>query len=147
MATFTVDSEGGTGFLSFLNSSGTTHGLFCCQTEYTSVTQIRARSEAKRILRALRLGCARGDIAARKFSHNGEDNESKPNGGYSALCSYLERRMSHTSSALKNRMAAATVQATTTVKREFTNSPILVRSPVNWISGITANGNWKLRIT
>src|SRR6266568_6785658 len=106
-----------------------------------------ARSEAKRILRALRLGCEREDIAARKFSHNGEDNESKPNGGYSALCCYLERKMSQTSSALKNRMAAATAQPTTTVKREFTNSPIWTRSPVNRISGITAKGNWKLRIT
>src|SRR6266849_1767701 len=145
MATFTVDSEGGTGFLSFLNSTGTTHGLFCCHTEYTSVTQIRARSKAKRVLRALRLGCAIGDIAARKFSHKGLHNESKRDGVYSALYSYLERRMSQTSSALKKRMAAATTQATTMVNRELTNSPILARSPVNWISGITAKGNWKLR--
>src|SRR6267154_3448164 len=131
MATFTVDSEGGIGFLSFLNTTGTTHGLFCCQTEYTSVTQIMARSEAKRILRALRLGCAIGDIAARKFSHKGLHNESKPHGGYSARYSYLERRISQTSSALKNRMAAATTQATIMVKRELTNSPIFARLPVN----------------
>ena len=36
---------------------------------------------------------------------------------------------------------AATIQAITTVIRELVNSPILLRSLVNWISGITANGN------
>ncbi len=42
---------------------------------------------------------------------------------------------------MKKRMAAATNQATTVVNREFANSPIFKRSLVNWISGITANGN------
>ena len=54
---------------------------------------------------------------------------------------YAERKMSQRSSALKNRIAAAMTQAMTMVGRELTNSPILARLLVNWISGITAKGN------
>ncbi len=54
---------------------------------------------------------------------------------------YEGRRISQSSSALKKRMAAAMTQATTAVRRELANSPILARSPVNWTSGITAKGN------
>src|SRR5713226_8690723 len=44
--------------------------------------QMRARSEAKMILRVFRLGCAIVDMVARKFSHNVQHNESQPDGGY-----------------------------------------------------------------
>src|SRR5258708_32835283 len=76
---------GAKGFFSFLNSSGTTHGLFCCQAEYRSTMQIRTSTEAKRILRVLRLSSALVDMAARKFSHKGLNNESKPDGGSRAV--------------------------------------------------------------
>ena len=39
-------------------------------------------------------------------------------------------------------MPAATTQATTTVAREFTNSPILARSLVNWTK--RNDGKWQL---
>src|SRR5260370_9459654 len=66
-AAFKLASDGGSGFLSFLNSSGTSHGLFCCQAEYASTMQIRTSTEAKRILRVFRLGCAMVDMAAKKI--------------------------------------------------------------------------------
>src|SRR6266852_9292083 len=105
---------------------------------------IRARNKAKSILRVFRLICATVDMAAREiFAHSicqrkAEKNaEERP----SKKLDQAERKMSQTSSALKKRMAAATTQAMAVVIREFANSPILERSPVNRISGITANGN------
>src|SRR5882724_3863267 len=100
---------------------------------------IRARSEAKSILRVFRLSCASVDMAVRKiFAHSICRRKAEP----SAEKKYqAERKMSQTSSALKNRIAAATTHAMAVVIREFANSPIFDRSPVNWISGITANGN------
>ena len=50
---------------------------------------------------------------------------------YDYLNSYDARKMSQRSSPLKKRMAAATNQAITVVRRELANSPILARSPVN----------------
>src|SRR5258708_857881 len=90
-AAFRLESDGGSGFLSFLNSSGTTHGLFCCQAEYASTMQIRTSTEAKRILRVFRLGCATVDMAARKILAQRTTQRKQPGGGGSALCSYLER--------------------------------------------------------
>src|ERR1700734_897371 len=118
-----------------------------------SVTSIRAR----RSFRARTEFCELEGI--RKFSHTEledrrrkklytEDTEGQRRknfgvqGGDNKLGErYWPRKMSQRSSALKKRMAAATIQAITTVKRELANSSILLRSPVNWISGITANGN------
>src|ERR1700704_2875484 len=106
--------------------------------------QISASSEAKRILRVLRLGCASVDMATTKILAHSvwqRKTEKKARIVRPGRKHQAERRMSQTSSALKKRMAAATTQATTVVTREFTNSPILERLPVNWISGITAKGN------
>src|SRR5271167_1734405 len=59
----------------------------------------------------------------------------------------VPRKISQSNSPLKKRIAAETNHATTVVKREFTNAPILARSLVNCTRGITANGNWKLKTT
>src|SRR6266481_3830125 len=100
---------------------------------------IRASTEAKSILRVFRLSCASVDIAAGKiFAHSICQRKAAAS---AEKRHQAERKMSHTSSALKKRMAAATTQAMAVVIREFVNSPIFERSPVNWISGITAKGN------
>src|SRR5437667_9364736 len=104
--------------------------------------QIRARSEAKRILRVFRLSCASVGIAVGKIlAHSIWQRQRRCKEAGVKKCDQAERKMSHTSSALKNKMAAATTHATALVNRELANSPILERSPVNRISGITANGN------
>src|SRR6516162_7242406 len=62
-------------------------------------------------------------------------------------CPGYTRNVSHSSSALKARMARATAQARMVVKRELLKMPILPLSLVNRTSGITANGSWKLSTT
>src|SRR5690348_9207740 len=114
--------------------------------------QMRTRSAAKRTLRSQRERGGLADIGTEKFSHIGVTGERKrwmqhpkdnfnTEGTEDAGKNYVERKMSQRSSALKKRMAAATIQARMVVTRELVNSPILERSLVNWISGITAKGN------
>src|SRR6266576_3112695 len=115
--------------------------------------QIRARNEAKRVLRVLRLWCASVDMARRKIlAHSVWQRKAKRvrrrdhpaerhKDDTTSFKTDAERKMSQRSSALKKRMAAATNQATTVVRREFANSPILERLLVNWMRGITAKGN------
>lgn len=55
----------------------------------------------------------------------------KKDGWQNGAVIYRPRKMSQRSSALKKRMAAATIQAMAAVRRELANSPILARSPVN----------------
>src|SRR5713101_7682877 len=98
-------------------------------------TRMRARSRTKRVFRALDLrGSFAGMAASKIFAQlAGQRKETNSN--------YAERKMSQRSSALNKRIAAAMTQAMTWVRRELANSPIFLRSLVNWMSGITAKGN------
>src|SRR6267378_2912379 len=103
--------------------------------------RMRTRSTRKRVCRVPDLRDSfEGIVAGEIFAQLAEQRKDR-NGNY------LERKMSQSSSALKAMIAAATSQAMTWVKRELANSPIFLRSLVNWMSGITANGSWKLRTT
>src|ERR1700730_13794167 len=98
------------------------------------------RRRAKSALRVAGLGCADVGMPARKSSHIARGGGSR-NRELPGSQSYSERKVSQRYSKLRKRMAAATTQAMADVAREFANSPILRRFPVNWMSGITAKGS------
>jgi len=82
---------------------------------------------SRRTNRALRLArFSDGEVGMReeKVSHIG---------GSGGRCArrYCPRKINHRSSALNPMMATAMTQETTEVSREFANSPILARLPVN----------------